>query len=196
MSHFALFYNQGECCCAGSRTFVQEEIYDEFVKKSTERAKKRTVGNPLTEPVEQGAQVGKVLKIFENRRKSEKFRWSESFVFQVDEEQFKKILELIDSGKEQGAKLMCGGKRKGDKGYFIEPTVFADVKDEMRIAKEEIFGPVQQIIKFKTIEEVIFLSFVSLIHEFHFFNYLIPIFRIVSVFSQKFFFFTKGEGKF
>lgn len=57
MSHFALFFNQGECCCAGSRTFVQEEIYDEFVKKSVERALKRTVGNPLTEQVEQGAQV-------------------------------------------------------------------------------------------------------------------------------------------
>jgi len=76
--------------------------------------------------------------------------------FQVDEEQFQKILGLIESGKEQGAKMLCGGKRLGDKGYFVESTVFADVTDDMRIAKEEIFGPVQQIMKFKTLEEVKF----------------------------------------
>ncbi|XP_006823202.1 aldehyde dehydrogenase, cytosolic 2-like, partial [Saccoglossus kowalevskii] len=73
----------------------------------------------------------------------------------VDNEQFEKILELIESGKQEGAKLECGGSRQGDKGYFIESTVFSGVTDEMRIAKEEIFGPVQQILKFKTIEEVI-----------------------------------------
>jgi len=64
-------------------------------------------------------------------------------------------LELIESGKKEGAKLLCGGGKQGDKGYFIQPTVFSDVKDNMRIAREEIFGPVQQIIKFKTLEEVI-----------------------------------------
>ena len=57
---------------------------------------------------------------------------------QVDEEQFNKILELIDSGKKEGAKLECGGARHGDKGYFIQPTVFSDVKDDMRIAKVEV----------------------------------------------------------
>lgn len=75
--------------------------------------------------------------------------------FQVDDEQLKKILNLIESGVKQGARLVCGGKRRGTKGYFVEPTVFADVKDDMRIAKEEIFGPVQQILKFKTLDEVI-----------------------------------------
>ena len=58
---------------------------------------------------------------------------------QIDDEQFNKILDLIESGKKEGAKLECGGGRHGDKGYFIQPTVFSDVKDDMRIAKEEVF---------------------------------------------------------
>ncbi|KAL9987674.1 hypothetical protein ACROYT_G002020 [Oculina patagonica] len=129
LAHHALFYNQGQCCNAGSRTFVQDTIYDEFVKKSVEIAKKRTVGDPFGDASQQGPQI--------------------------DDEQFKKILDLIESGKKEGAKLECGGARHGDKGYFVQPTVFSDVKDHMRIAKEEIFGPVQQIIKFSDINEVI-----------------------------------------
>ena len=66
-----------------------------------------------------------------------------------------KILSYIDIGQKEGAKLLTGGKRHGTKGFFVEPTVFADVKDDMRIAKEEIFGPVMSILKFKTIDEVI-----------------------------------------
>jgi len=128
-AHFALFFNMGQCCTAASRCYVQEGIYDAFVQKATERAKKRTTGDPFDPKNEAGPQI--------------------------DDDQFKKILELIDSGKKEGAKLMCGGSRIGDKGYFIQPTVFSDVKDDMRIAREEIFGPVQQIIKFKTLEEVI-----------------------------------------
>ncbi|XP_077869223.1 aldehyde dehydrogenase 1A1-like [Saccoglossus kowalevskii] len=128
-SHKALFGNMGQVCCAGSRTFVQEDIYPEFVKKSVERAKKRVIGNPFDTTTESGPQI--------------------------DNEQFDKIFELIESGKKEGAKLECGGGRHGDKGYFVESTVFSDVNDDMRIAKEEIFGPVQQIMKFKTIEEVI-----------------------------------------
>ena len=129
MSHFALFFNQGQCCCAGSRTFVEESIYDEFVRRSVERAKKRKVGNPFDEENEQGAQV--------------------------DQEQFDKIMNLIESGKKEGANLQCGGKRAGDKGFFIEPTVFTEVQDDMKIAQEEIFGPVMQIMKFKTIDELL-----------------------------------------
>jgi len=129
LSHFALYFNQGQCCCAGSRTFVHESIYDEFVKKSVERAKRRVVGDPFAAGTEQGAQI--------------------------DKTQHTKILDLIQSGKTEGAKLECGGAAHGDKGYFIQPTVFSDVQDNMRIAKEEIFGPVQQILKFKTTEEVI-----------------------------------------
>lgn len=128
-THFGLFFNQGQCCTAGSRIFVEEKIYDEFVEKSTERAKKRTVGNPFDSSNDQGPQI--------------------------DEEQLGKIMSLIESGKKQGAKLTVGGSRCGDKGYFIQPTVFADVKDDMDVAKIEIFGPVMQILKFKNMEELI-----------------------------------------
>ncbi|CAH1787709.1 unnamed protein product [Owenia fusiformis] len=119
----------GQVCCAGSRTYVQEGIYDEFVKKSVDRAKSRKIGNPFDLDTESGPQI--------------------------DEEQYKKILALIESGKTDGAKLECGGGVHDDKGYFIQNTVFSNVSDDMRIAKEEIFGPVQQIIKFKDINEVI-----------------------------------------
>lgn len=128
-SHTALFFNQGQCCCAGSRIFVEEAVYDEFVKRSVERAKARKVLDPLDPECEQGPQV--------------------------DQEQLDKIMDLIESGKKEGANLACGGERSGDKGYFVQPTVFTEVKDDMRIAKEEIFGPVMQIMKFKTIDEVI-----------------------------------------
>lgn len=112
-SHFGLFFNMGQCCCAGSRTFVEDKIYDEFVERSAERAKKRTVGNPFDFNNEQGPQV--------------------------DQEQLTKILSLIESGKTEGARLVAGGKRyEGLPGYFVEPTVFADVKDNMTIAKEEV----------------------------------------------------------
>jgi aldehyde dehydrogenase (NAD+) len=73
----------------------------------------------------------------------------------VDEAQLHRILSLIDKGRKEGAKLLTGGKRWGNRGYYVEPTVFADVTDEMTIAKEEIFGPVMSLLKFKTIDEVI-----------------------------------------
>jgi len=129
LSHFALYFNQGQCCCAGSRTFVHESIYDEFVKKSVARSQRRKVGDPFALDTEQGAQI--------------------------DNEQLTKILGLIESGKKEGAKLECGGGRHGTNGFFVEPTVFSGVEDHMQIAREEIFGPVQQILKFKTEDEVI-----------------------------------------
>jgi len=128
-SHFALFFNMGQCCCAGSRTFVEESIYDEFVKRSVARAQKRQVLDPFHPDSDHGPQV--------------------------DQAQLDKILGLIESGKNEGATLETGGHRVGDKGYFVAPTVFSGVQDNMRIAKEEIFGPVMQIIKFKDVEEVI-----------------------------------------
>ncbi|XP_029673290.1 aldehyde dehydrogenase, mitochondrial [Formica exsecta] len=128
-AHFGLFFNMGQCCCAGSRTFVQADIYDEFVEKSALRAKSRTVGDPFDLKIEQGPQI--------------------------DEEQLNKIMDMIKSGKKEGASLITGGERVGDKGYFVAPTVFADVKDDMTIATEEIFGPVQQILKFDDLDEVI-----------------------------------------
>ncbi|XP_044515458.1 aldehyde dehydrogenase, cytosolic 2 isoform X4 [Gracilinanus agilis] len=128
-AHQGVFFHQGQCCIAASRLFVEEAIYDKFVQRSVERAKKYTLGNPLNPEVQQGPQI--------------------------DKEQYTKILDLIESGKKEGAKLECGGGPFGNKGYFIQPTVFSNVTDEMRIAKEEIFGPVQQIMKFKTIDEVV-----------------------------------------
>lgn len=129
VAHNMVMVNQGQCCVAATRTFVHESIYNLFVAKSVKLAEKRKVGNPLDLTTQQGPQI--------------------------DNEQFTKILDLIKSGKEEGAKLECGGKRIGDVGYFIEPTVFSNVTDGMRIAREEIFGPVQQILKFKDVDEVI-----------------------------------------
>lgn len=125
----AIFANHGQNCCAGSRTFVHADIYDTFVKKAAEKAKQRKVGDPFSSETAQGPQI--------------------------DEEMFNKVLGLIESGKKEGAKLETGGSRIGTVGYFVEPTVFSNVSDNMRIAKEEIFGPVQQIIKFSTLEEAI-----------------------------------------
>ncbi|XP_038606084.1 retinal dehydrogenase 2 isoform X2 [Tachyglossus aculeatus] len=128
-THQGVFFNQGQCCTAGSRVYVEETIYEEFVRRSVERAKRRIVGSPFDPTTEQGPQI--------------------------DKKQYNKILELIQSGVTEGAKLECGGKGLGHKGFFIEPTVFSDVTDDMRIAKEEIFGPVQEILRFKTMDEVI-----------------------------------------
>eukprot|EP00243_Klebsormidium_subtile_P004722 TRINITY_DN18879_c0_g1_i1.p1 TRINITY_DN18879_c0_g1~~TRINITY_DN18879_c0_g1_i1.p1 ORF type:complete len:496 (+),score=204.07 TRINITY_DN18879_c0_g1_i1:148-1635(+) len=129
LSHFALFFNQGQCCCAGSRTFVHESIYDKYVEKAVARAQRRKVGDPFEAASEQGPQV--------------------------DGEQMTKILGYIAAGQKEGAKLATGGKRVGDKGFYIEPTIFTDVADDMSIAKEEIFGPVMCAFKFKTLEEVV-----------------------------------------
>lgn len=128
-SHFALFFNQGQCCCAGSRCFVEEPIYDEFVARTVEIAKNRVVGNPFDLKTDQGPQV--------------------------DGTQLAKILDLIESGNKEGANLLYGGAKHGDKGFFVQPTVFSDVQDDMRIAKEEIFGPVMQIMKFKDMDDLI-----------------------------------------
>jgi aldehyde dehydrogenase (NAD+) len=128
-AHDALFFNQGQCCVAGSRLFVEERCYDEFVAKSVERAKNRVVGDPFDPKTEQGPQV--------------------------DKDQFDKVMGYIEVGMREGAQMLCGGNRVGDKGFFIEPTVFTDVRDDMKIAQEEIFGPVMSIIKFKDVDEVI-----------------------------------------
>lgn len=125
----AIFANHGQNCCAGSRTFVHAKIYDQFVNHAKQLASQRKVGDPFNSETEQGPQI--------------------------DEEMLNKILGLIKSGKEEGAILETGGERHGNVGYFIKPTVFSNVTDTMRIAKEEIFGPVQSILKFETMDEVI-----------------------------------------
>lgn len=128
-AHMGVFFNMGQVCIAGSRVFVHEKIYDEFVEKSVKCAEKAVLGDSLDSNTTQGPQVSKV--------------------------QFDRVLKYIESGTKQGAKLLTGGQRHGDKGYFIKPTVFADVSDDMTIAKEEIFGPVMPILKFSDYDEVI-----------------------------------------
>jgi len=127
-THFGLFFNMGQCCCACSRIMVHESVYDEFVEKAVAAARKRTVGNPFA-AVDQGPQIS--------------------------EEQFDKILGYIEQGKAAGAQLLTGGSREGTEGYFIQPTVFGNVQDDMIIAKEEIFGPVMSILKFSSNEEAV-----------------------------------------
>ncbi len=128
-AHNGLFANQGQVCSAGSRVFVEDEIYDQFVEKSIERARKRVVGDPIDPTTEQGPQV--------------------------DQDQFDRVMGYIDSGRQEGARMACGGERVGNRGYFVQPTVFVDVQDEMRIAKEEIFGPVMSIIRFRDMADVV-----------------------------------------
>lgn len=127
-AHFALFFNQGQVCCAASRLYVHEDVYDEFVAKSVALAQKRRVGDPFTD-VDQGPQIS--------------------------EAQFNKVMRYIDLGKKEGANLVTGGERHGDEGYYVKPTVFCDVHEHMTIAREEIFGPVMSIFKWKTLEEVV-----------------------------------------
>ncbi|XP_060898727.1 aldehyde dehydrogenase family 1 member A3 [Labrus mixtus] len=123
------FYNQGQCCTAASRVFVEESIYEEFVRLSVENTKKIVIGDPLDPRTSHGPQI--------------------------DRQQFDKIMDLIESGKKEGARLERGGAAVDDKGLFIQPTIFSGVKDHMRIAKEEIFGPVQCIFSFKSQQEAI-----------------------------------------
>lgn len=112
ITHDALFSNHGQSCCAGSRTYVHEKIYDKFVAKAAAKGKARKVGDPFDETVLQGPQI--------------------------DDEMMTKVLGYIESGKKEGAKLQCGGNRIGDVGFFVEPTVFSDVTDNMKIAQEEV----------------------------------------------------------
>jgi aldehyde dehydrogenase (NAD+) len=128
-AEFGLFFNQGQCCCAGSRLFVEESVHDAFVEKVVARAKTRQLGDPFDPKTTQGPQV--------------------------DSDQFNKIMSYIDMGKSEGARCLTGGSRFGDKGYFIEPTVFANVTDDMAIARDEIFGPVLSILPFKNTDEII-----------------------------------------
>jgi aldehyde dehydrogenase (NAD+) len=128
-AHFALFFNQGQCCCAGSRLFVESHIHDEFVDRMTKRVKTTKLGDPFDPETTQGPQVS--------------------------QEQFDKVMSYIDAGKQQGANLVSGGARHGNAGYYVEPTVFSGVKDEHKIAQEEIFGPVMSIIPFKDLDEVV-----------------------------------------
>lgn len=130
-SLFAVYLNQGQACVSGSRLYVQESIYDQFVAKLVEGAKKIKVGNPLDMNTRLGAVSSK--------------------------EQFDKILSYIDIAKAEGAKLLVGGDRADGEyanGFFINPTIF-EADQNMRITQEEVFGPFLSVIKFKDIDDAV-----------------------------------------
>jgi aldehyde dehydrogenase (NAD+) len=125
----AIYFHGGQCCTAGSRLFVESKIHQEFVERLAEKCKERKIGDPLDKSTEQGPQVS--------------------------QEQMDKILHYCDVGQKEGATLLTGGHRFGKQGFFVEPTVFDNVKDTMAIAKDEIFGPVVSVLPFKSYDEMI-----------------------------------------
>src|ERR1700732_19503 len=127
-----IFYGKGEVCNAGSRLFLESKVKDEFTEKLVARAAKMRPADPLDPKTRMGAIVS--------------------------QEQMQTVLAYIEAGKKDGAKLVAGGNRvsvDGGKGFFIEPTIFGDVKNDMTIAREEIFGPVLSVLAFDDVDEVI-----------------------------------------
>jgi aldehyde dehydrogenase (NAD+) len=133
---WAIYANKGEVCSAGSRLLLHEDIHDEFLGRLVDKAAKMRVGDPLDPKTEMGAQISQT--------------------------QLDRILGYVESGKQAGAQLLCGGERdvEGDKakGFFMKPTVFGEVKPDMKIAQEEIFGPVLSVLKFKDEAEAVAIS--------------------------------------
>ncbi|KAH8883544.1 aldehyde dehydrogenase [Thozetella sp. PMI_491] len=129
-THSGIMDNKGEVCTSTSRIYVHESIYGEFLTQFVEVTKAHDrLGSPFNNETWQGAQVSKT--------------------------QFEKIVSYIEQGVSAGARLLYGGTKFGDKGYFLQPTVFADTKEDMKIVQEEIFGPVVAISKFRTLDEVV-----------------------------------------
>ena len=131
-----ILFNQGQVCCAGSRVFVQEGIYDKFVEAAVKAFNSVTVGDPLDPNTQMGAQV--------------------------DQGQLRKIMSYVNLAKEEGATIACGGEPYTEgacaNGSFMKPTLIVNATNDMRVAQEEIFGPVAVVIKFKTEEEVIAMA--------------------------------------
>lgn len=125
----AIFFNHGQCCCAGSRLFVEEGCFDRVVEGVADQARKIKVG-PGMDPA---TQMGPL----------------------VSDEQQRKVLGYLESGFTEGAKAVVGGTRLGEKGYFVEPTVLVGTKPEMKVVQEEIFGPVVCAVPFRNVEDVI-----------------------------------------
>lgn len=124
----AIFFNHGQCCCAGSRLYIQKSIFDEVVEGVAEKARKITVGPGLDPKTQMGPLVS--------------------------QEQFERVCRYMDLGIQEGAKTIVGGKKVGEKGYFVEPTIFVNTKHTMQIVQEEIFGPVVTAIPFDDPDEI------------------------------------------
>ena len=125
----AIFFNHGQCCCAGSRLYVHKSIFDKVTEGVAEQAKKIRVG-PGMHPA---TQMGPL----------------------VSDEQLARVCGYLEAGKKEGAKALSGGVRKGDKGYFVEPTVLVNTHDKMKVVQEEIFGPVVTAMAYDEIDELI-----------------------------------------
>lgn len=124
-----VFFNAGQVCCAGTRIFVEKKIHGKFSERLIEKTKKLRQGDPLDPKTEIGPQVSR--------------------------EQLDKVLSYIEVGQQEGAKLVLGGDRPSRPGYYVRPTIFDRATNVMRIAREEIFGPVACVIPFREMEEVI-----------------------------------------
>jgi acyl-CoA reductase-like NAD-dependent aldehyde dehydrogenase len=124
-----MFFNKGEVCTAGSRLFLQDGLHDAFLDRLQTQVGKLTQGDPLDPKTRLGPQVS--------------------------EAQMKTVLSYVDKGRAEGARLVCGGERPAGRGFFVRPTIFADVRPAMAIAREEIFGPVLAVIRFKDVDEVL-----------------------------------------
>ncbi len=131
-SSSGVFYNAGQVCSAGTRIVVEESIYDEFVAGLKARAKSLRMGNPL----DPSTTLGPI----------------------ISQQQLERVAEYIDVGKSEGARLESGGNRPDGPGHYLEPTIFSEVRNDMRIAQEEIFGPVASVIKFKTEDEAVAIA--------------------------------------
>jgi phenylacetaldehyde dehydrogenase len=125
----AIFFNHGQCCCAGSRLYVEKEVFDQVVEGIAENAKKIRVGSGLDPKTQMGPLVS--------------------------EEQLSRVCAYLESGVSQGAKAVAGGQKTGDKGYFVEPTVLVDTTENMKVVQEEIFGPVVVAMPFSSTEEIV-----------------------------------------
>jgi len=125
----AIFFNHGQCCCAGSRLYIEKEVFDKVVEGIAEKAKKIRVGSGLDPKTQMGPLVS--------------------------EEQLTRVCGYLESGFSQGAKAIAGGHKKGDKGYFVEPTVLVETREDMKVVQEEIFGPVVVAMPFTNAEELV-----------------------------------------
>ena len=125
----ASVFGQQQSCCSCTRIYVHENVHDKFVEKLKAIADSKVAGDPFDEKSTNGAITSRAL--------------------------FERVLEYIKSGKEEGARIVSGGERVGNKGFFVQPTVFVDVRDNMKIARDEILGPVASILKFNDVNDVI-----------------------------------------
>jgi phenylacetaldehyde dehydrogenase len=125
----AIFFNHGQCCCAGSRLYIEKPIFDKVVEGVSEQARNIKIGPGW----EQSTDMGPL----------------------VSEEQMNRVCGFLDAGRAEGAKATVGGKRHGDQGYFVQPTVLVDTKENMKVVQEEIFGPVVAAIPFTDASEVV-----------------------------------------